>query len=410
MLVQLAYRNILRNFRRSLITTLAIAMGLAVLILSNTLRMGQYEEMIHSGVSQLAGHVVIQHPQYQEEREQEQFLTHRDAIHEKVHTAFPDATITIRSYVGGLLNSTDGTSIVAIQGVDPVAESAVSDLPQKVVDGTWLDAKDNKGIVIGKNIAETLQAKVGDKLVFTTSVHGEMNSQLYRVRGIFRTGSEDIDSLVGFVNYTSVDTVLQEEDIAHQIALHLSNTTETDAAKKQVEQLLSPTSNNMQILSWNEALPDVVAMIKVDQSSNEMINAILLLVVAMGVLNTMLMSVLERTREFGVMLAIGMRPIQLSKLILLEGAVLGIFGCVLGSVLGILFSYPIVTNGIDMSKAMGDGFNMGGAVSSSILYGKYDFVWIAGYMVVAMIMAVLSAGYPAWKLMQLHPVEAMRHK
>ena len=150
-------------------------------------------------------------------------------------------------------------------------------------------------------------------------------------------------------------------------------------------------------------------MVEMDKVSNEVINMILFFIVAMGILNTMLMSVLERTQQFGVMLAIGLKVKKLMVMILCEAFVLGMIGSILGLILGIIVCYPLVTTGWDLSSAMGDNYSFAGAVSSSVMYGKYNWGLIAIYTVIAMFFTVLAAVYPAWKLTKLKAIDAMRH-
>ena len=168
------------------------------------------------------------------------------------------------------------------------------------------------------------------------------------------------------------------------------------------------TSQELAVQPWQEVLPDVIAMIKVDQVSNETISISLMFIVAMGILNTMLMNVLERSKEFGVLMAIGLKRKALFRLILLEASLIGTIGGVVGAVLGMVVSYPLVANGWDLSSMMGEGMTMNGAVTSTILYGRYDANWIVGYILLSIVCAVLSALYPAWKVQQLTPVDAMR--
>ena len=405
MIFRLAYRNIRTNLRRSIITVLAIAVGLTVLILSGVLRTGQYDQMINSGVSQLAGHVVIQKQGYQEERETEMLLLNHESLKEKLLKNYPEATITTRSFLGGLLSSTSGPSFVSLTAISPQEEEVISEFRAKIVQGEWLS--DQKGILIGQNMAESLKVDIGDRLVFTTSFNGEMNSQLFRIRGIFRTGIEEVDSFTGYVHYQAAERLFSKEEAAHQLALHFPLVEDSEGLSSQIEQLLQDST--IEVLSWQQALPEIVNMVEMDKVSNEVINIILFFIVAMGVLNTMLMSVLERTQQFGVMMAIGLKSRDLAVMILYEGLVLGIFGSLLGLVLGVAICYPLVTTGWDLSSAMGENYVVGGAVSSSIMYGKYNWSLIASYVLLAVLFSCLSAVYPAWKLTTIKAIDAMRH-
>jgi len=165
LLMKLAFRNLTRNLRRSLITLAAIAVGLSVLILGLTLRTGQYEQMISAGVSQLAGHVVVQHPSFQEEREPEFLIKKHSELLQKIQDKFPEAHITSRLFLSGLINSTTSPTFAGITAVEPKSEGEVSEFTEKLVKGVWLD-DDIKGILIGKNMAEHI-IKIGIVKVVT---------------------------------------------------------------------------------------------------------------------------------------------------------------------------------------------------------------------------------------------------
>jgi ABC-type lipoprotein release transport system permease subunit len=410
LLIKLAFRNLTRNMRRSIITLAAIAVGLMVLILGLTLRTGQYEQMINSGVSQLAGHVVIQHPRFQEEKEPEFLLKNHSELQKQMQDKFPDAQITSRLFLSGLINSTTSPTFAGITAVDPQSEGEVSDFTEKLIKGQWLD-DDIKGILIGKNMAETLNVDLGDKLVFTGQYDGEMNSQLFRVKGIFKVGAVEIDSFVAFVHYKAAQKLIQQKDVIHQVAVHLPESKKTMEAKSTTINVLDEqiSTKKLDVLSWEEALPDIVNMIKVDKVSNELINIVLLIIVSMGILNTMLMSVLERFREMGVLLAVGMRPQKLAIMVLCEGLILGVLGAFLGLILGYLASYSLVVSGLDLSAQMGESMPVGDTVTSTVIKGKYDWQMMGIYACEVVVLSVLSAIYPALKILNLHPVEAMRH-
>ena len=407
MIWTLAFRNIRSNVRRSIISILAIAVGLAVLIFSGTLRVGQYDTLVNSGVSQLAGHVVVQKMGFQENKEPTFILDNGNEIRDNLSVLFPDSTITTRVYLGGLLSSSSNPSFLTITGVDPAAESSVSDMPNKLIAGEWL-TDNTKDIIIGKNTAEMLKVELNDKVVFTISANGEMNGQLFRVKGIFSTGSDEIDAFTGFIHYKAAQELLQSPSGAHQIAIHLPDVFDTDLAVQQSTSAVSEP--NVEVLSWKEALPDIINMIEVDKIANLLINFVLFSIVALGIVNTMLMSVLERLNQFGVLMSIGMKLKLLIRMILYEGIILGMMGSLLGIILGIIISYPIVEYGLDLSNRVGDGIQIGGTVNSAVLYGKYSPTLIIFYALFALVFSIFSTIYPAYKLSKLNPIDAMRHQ
>jgi ABC-type lipoprotein release transport system permease subunit len=413
-LLALAIRNLLRNPRRSIITVLAISVGLAVMILGLSLQYGSYQDMIANGVSQTAGHVVVQNIEYQADKKPEYTLSNASEIAETIKKASPEATVTQRIFIPGLIQSPHNPSPASFIGVEPISERLISPMADKLIDGEWLTASP-QDIVVGAGMAKTLNAKIGDKVVVTVQVaEGDPNTAMFRVKGIFKSGGQEMDAFIAFIHYHAAQDLLKTEealerpDIVHQIGAHIENADDAAVLKSKIE-LPKKTSDSLDILTWREALPDLVGLIDVDKKSNGFIHFILALIVAIGILNTMLMSVMERTRELGVLLAIGMRPRKLSIMVLMEGLVLGVVGALLGLGLGWLFSYPLVHNGLDMSAQMGEGMEMSGFVVSTIIYGSYNWPMMFTYAAIAVLFSILSALYPAWRITRLNPVSAMRH-
>ncbi|MEC7984373.1 MAG: FtsX-like permease family protein [Myxococcota bacterium] len=407
LVVKLALRNLRRNLRRTIITLLAISVGLVVMLLGLCLQYGSYEEMIDSGVSQIAGHVVVQKEGYQEEREPLMVLENTKELSKTLQEAFPNATITKRAFLGGLLTSPKGPAAANVIAVDPKTEGKISEFKGKLIKGEWID-DDPKSIVIGSNMAETLGVKIGQKIVFTAQYDDtEMKSHLFRVKGIFRMGSTEADSFIAYSNLAVVETILNKKDALHQVAVHLDDVHQSKQATSKSRGLIS--QSGLDVLSWNEALPDIEKMIQIDRQSNGLIHLVLAIIVAMGILNTMLMSVLERTKELGVLLAIGMKPMQLSIMVLLEGLFIGVFGSLLGLALGYAACYPLVTDGLDLTAQMGESYDAAGVTISAMLYGAYHWPSLIQYAVLAAIFSTLSAIYPAWRITKLKPVDAMRH-
>ena len=407
LLIKLALRNLRRNLRRTIITLLAIAVGLVVMMLGLCLQYGSYKEMVNSGVSQIAGHVVVQKEGYQEQREPLMVLNNTQQLAQQLQNDFPAATITKRAFLGGLLTSPKGPAAANVIAVDPKAEGKISEFKEKLIEGEWLD-DDPKSLVIGANMAETLGAKVGKKLVFTAQYDDtEMKSHLFRVKGIFRMGSAEADSFIAYSNLGVVETVLDKKDSLHQVAVHLDDVNDSAKATKKSRENIS--TEGLDILSWEQAIPDIKKMIDVDKKSNGLIHFVLAIIVAMGILNTMLMSVLERTKELGVLLSIGMKPRQLSIMVMLEGLFIGLIGSLLGLLLGSAACYPLVTYGLDLTARMGESYDAAGVTISAVIHGAYHWPSIVTYSCLAALFSTLSAIYPAWRITKLKPVDAMRH-
>lgn len=407
-LLVLAFRNLLRNPRRTLITGLAVAGGLALMVFAINMGAGQYQTMLKNGISALAGHVVVQAPGWQAERKAEMLVKDADAVADELRAAFPGEVVTQRLWVDGLLTSPTSSAGVAVTGIDPVAEAAVAQLDGQIVEGTWLSGGD-KGLLVGAVLAKTLGVAIGDKIVYMGQHGGsdEMTSRLFRVEGIFKTGAPDIDGFVAFATLAGTRELVGGGPVAHQVALHLADPDGADAAEVRVRELVGARAET---LGWRKAIPEINGLIAVDRQSNDVIMSILGTIVAMGVLNTVLMSVMERVREFGVLMAIGMRPARVASMVLLEGLLLGLVAVGIGVAAGCAFSYPLVKDGFDITKFTGgETMTMSGVVMDTIMYAAWDVPRMTKYALAGVALTVLAAAWPAWRVTRFRPIEALHH-
>ena len=404
MLLKLAARNLIRHRRRTGITVFAIAGGLALMVLSITVGNGVYVEMLDQGITKQAGHVVVQAIGFQDERERHQVVENAPDIEAALLEAAPDGKVLSRTWLRGLLTSTTNAVGAAVAGVQPSAEIDVTDWDEKLVEGEWLADDDERGIVLGAGLAQSLGVELGDKVVLMVQGDDEVDSRLFRVRGVLSTGSADIDGFLAMAHIDATRELLPGIEPAHQVSLHL----EEDTSLQLAGVLQVPDGS--EVLTWKEALPELVEYIRIDRKSNDVFMIIIGLIVTIGVLNTVLMSVLERVREFGVMLAVGMTPERLFTLVVTEGLLLGLVGMALGVLGGAALSYPLVTSGLDYTGMMGgDNIDVSGVTVSMVIYGVYDWLRVAHYALGAVLLTLSSTLYPAIKASRLQPVDAMRH-
>ena len=405
MLLKLAARNLIRNLRRTLITLAAISGGLSLMVLSLTVSNGMYLAMLDEGIRKQAGHVVVQAQGWQEERDNALVVERASTVATTLQAAAPEGTVVQRTWLGGLLTSTTNAVGASLMGVEPSAEDAVSDWSDQVVDGAWLDDEDTRGIVIGAGMAKTLGVEVGDKVVLMVQGDEDVDSRLFRIKGVLETGSQEIDGFFALAHIDATRELLPGEEPAHQVALHVE---EEDTSAVLAASVVPP--DGAEVLTWREALPTLVEYIALDRNSNHVFMFIIGLIVTIGVLNTILMSVMERIREFGVMLAVGMSPKRLAGLIVTEGFLLGLVGAALGVLGGVCLSYPMVQGGLDYTEIMGsENMDVSGVTVSMVIYGVYNWPLIGAYAAAAVALTLLSTLYPAIKASRLQPVDAMRH-
>ncbi|MCA9566408.1 MAG: ABC transporter permease [Myxococcales bacterium] len=402
----LAARNLTRNLRRTVLTLVAIAFGLGMMMMMVTLQSGQYKVMLEQAISTQAGHVVVENVKYTEEAEPEYVVPGASGVVAAIGAAVPGAVVAPRIQMPGLISSPKNSVGVGMRGLDPEAEAAVTEMEDKIVRGEWLRKDDPQGVLLGVNLADRLGVDIGEKVVFMGQASGrEVESRLLRVRGVFKSGSSELDSFMALSNLEPVQIVLGTPDAVHQITVHIEDPTRSEAVRDVVKGLIPQGTH---ALTWNEALPDLVAFIRLDRVSGDIMMLVLGAIVAMGVLNTILMSVLERTREFGVLLALGMRPRRIAGLVLLEGLVLGILGGGLGFLFGCALSWYLVVYGLDYTAFIGESMEMEGIVISALMKGAWDIPRSLQFVLMAVVFTVAASVYPAWHLFRLRPVEAMR--
>lgn len=407
-LLRLALRNLRRNLRRTLITGAAIGGGLSLVLVAVNMNEGSYRAMMDTAISAQAGHVVVQAKGYQADPDPLTVVTDADAVAAAARALDPDARVVQRSRIAGLLTSPNNAVGAGLLAIQPTAEATITDTHTRLSAGAWLEDADDRGVVLGAELARRLKVGVGDKVVWMAQGEHEVNSRMLRVRGLLRTGAIELDAGLAITTLACAQAFLEQPGAANQVSVHLPRTEGADIKAAQLAATLQRPE--LEVLDWQRAVPEIVEFIRADRINNIITMGIIGLIVAIGVLNTVLMSVMERIREFGVMLALGLPPRQIAGLIVLEGALLGLCAAVVGLGLGAALSWPLVHYGLDYSQMLGsDSFEAAGVVLSSRLFAAYDLPAMGAWTLAAWAMTVLATLWPAWTAARLAPVDAMRH-
>ena len=431
LLFKLATRNLTRDRRRTLITGSAISLGLALFIFSDHIQQGSYQSLIRVGVSTQAGHIVVQPHAYQKDPKQEKRLTDLKALTESIHTALKEkqlgAIIVPRAHLAGLLQSPVGGARAQILAIDPLKEPQVSEWhkrlspiprplgePGEPIPSEWLKNEDHYGILLGAKLAERLDVTVGDKVVFTFNRaleegKSEVESYLFRVRGALKLGSEEQEASTAIITLSGYQRALKTTDIAQQITLHLPQLEQLPAALELTRKVAQERSQEkIETLDWREALPTLYQFTLKDRQTSLAIFFIMGLMIAIGVLNTIAMSALERQRQLGVMMALGLTPMMMGGLLVIEGFVLGLFGSVTGVALGALFSWPVVLYGLDISSMVGEGMEVGGVVMETVIHASWHVKGMVDFGLTAIALSIAATFWPAWRTSRLSALQAMR--
>lgn len=406
MVVKFAFRNLRRNLRRTLLTVLAIALGTGLALFSIGLGDGGHSQMIENGVRIGQGHLTVQREGYLESPSLSLYINDPGpfmrVIRESpyVDRAYP------RIRGEGILATAAGAEGVAFQGIDPTLPGEAAIFRDSLFEGDFLDDGDEPRVFLGSKLADRLNLDLGKKVVLTTQdVSGEITSTLLRVQGIFRTGSTTIDGSICLIPLGYLQEALAMDGGVTSIAVYLKNPFKQKDALKAIGGELPPGPERL--YQWQTLQPDLRDYVVIDDAFGYMIYAIILLIVAIGVLNTILMSVMERRREIGILTALGMDNGRVMKMILVETIFITLTGILAGLLLGLGVNWYFSTYGLDLSRWSAQDWSLAGTVIDPVLRSHLRPHRAAGLCVIVFLLTVTMGVYPAWKASRTQPVEAM---
>ena len=408
-LAKMAWRNLWRNRRRTYITLSAIVFGVFMAILMMALQDRNWDDMIRLAARLGAGHVTIQHPEYLDSPTLTRTVQGTDRLKRLV--AEDERVVRVVERITGFnLLSTARENIGAgFIAVAPEQEDEETlSFIEAIVEGEFFSSSTDGGIILGEKLASNLDVELGSKVVYTlTDKEGEIVSALARVSGIVRTGSPSVDAGISLLPIDTVREVVGfAPDEAIQIAAFVDDQRVSDAV---VADLDARVSEDAAVLAWHELQPDLAVFIAMKVGGSVVMTLILAALVAAGIFNTLFVSVMERLREFGIMLAVGFSPGQLFGLIMLESAWLAVIGLAAAAAVTIGPYLYLASTGIDISAMIpADQVEIAGVGMSTTLrvgiYGKN--VALIGVSALAAIL--LSGVYPAWRAGRADPVETIR--
>lgn len=404
--VKIAARGIARNPRRTALTVSATAFGLAAFIFLYSFVDGYFSQMVDNSTGYITGDMQIQHRLFRQEMAPELALRQNAALLKKIQQLPMVAAAASRVQVQALISSASQSQNILLYGIDPERERKVTNILRSVQSDTPLRSGQDREIMLGSKLADKLQVKLGEKVVIMAqSSDVELAQAAYRVSAIFQTGSEAFDNAIAFVSLQAGQALLGLGENVSSIALRLREREQLDAVSAALTRELAHTP--YVVLSWRELLPEVAQMISYVKMNLKLVIGIVFFVVAMGVTNTLLMSVLERTREFGIMMALGTRPAQIVRLVLYEALALALIGCLFGYLAGLLLVQYLAMDGIDLTVYSRGLQTVPGL--TGIIYPRLQTAHIAIPAVLLLAINALAALYPGWRAARLQPVTAIRH-
>ena len=403
--LRMAWRNLWRHWRRTWLTVGAMIFSNALLVFSISLQFGGYNMMIDNTLQAFSGHLQLQHPRYLDEPKMRYALDDVDATAANLRSEFGLQSIAARAAGFALASSEHRSYGLQILGVEPAYEPLVSTLPGLITQGRYLAPGAVEEIVIGSVLARNLKVKLGDEMTFIGSGFDDsFAAGIVYVVGIFESGIPDLDRAMAQVNLSYFQEVFAMQRRGHSIAIRAPQIDQVDELQNNIT-AFTGENEARRLRHWEELQPGLKQAIQADMTSAWFMYIVLIILVAFSVLNTQLMSVLERTREFGTMMALGLQPARLSRLVMLETALMTALGLAIGIAVGaaitaylsrVGFSYPGM-------EEMAVRFNL-----PDRMYPSITFLSLILGPVIVTAGSLLASLYPATRLYRLLPVEAMR--
>ena len=401
MLLKLAWRNLFRNVRRTLLTVMLVGFSLVALILTDGIMIGIQESMVGTITQTLAGEAQIHRRGFLDDMDKELFIADPEPIIELVEANEAIAAYAPRVLSAGMISSSYNIAGGLVYGVDPDREVSVSKIKQAIIEGEYLSGSPRQ-ILLGMPMAELLEVSLGDRIVVTISEveTGEIGQELFRLSGILQFGVPEIDEGLVFINLGVAQRIVGLDKGVHEIAVRFKNP--EDAKNRNHAFYSEVNGDDIEALSWLDLSSAISSFIEIADYGTLIIGIVLFLLAALGLINSLFMSIYERIYEFGVAKAIGTTPRDIVGLVMLESFLIALVSCAIGSILGYYVNSWFEANGIPMGTFEVEGVVLQGVYTKVVIE---QFVTLPFYVVLLVLVAAI---YPAMFASRIVPATALQ--
>ena len=402
MILKIAFRNIFRQKRRTILTALAMIVGFTLLSLTIGLSDGAYGGIIEMFTRNRTGHIQVHRAGYLDKPSLYETINDYSTVGETIQKSAGVEAWTPRVYAAGLGSVGEKSTAVQVIGVDVAREIQATRFDQKVIEGRVLEETASHEAVIGKGLAKILSAKIDSEIViFSQGADGSIANDVYKIVGIAESGDDVTDRVACYLHIEDAQELFVLEGRIHEIVVIISNINQVSKVTDAIEARLN--NSTLDVAPWQVVAKSFYRAMKTDQQGDAISRWVIMLIVAIGVLNTVLMSVLERTREYGVLKAVGTKPTQIFWLVICEVVIIAIGSIAVGALLGVLSNYLLSIYGITYPEAITYG-----GMKFTTLYAEVNVRCLIIPAITVMLSATIVSLFPAIKAARIMPAKAMR--
>ena len=403
MLIQVSWRNIWRSRTRSLVVLTAITLGIMAGVFSTAFMKGMMDKRVETAIHTELAHIQIHDSLFRKTAELRYYMPGADVLARKIDTLPHVEGVTQRIIVQSMISSAETGAGVKIMGIRPDDEKKVTDIAQQMVEGKYFEGIKRNPVVIGQKLAHKLNVRVRSKVVITLQdMDNNLTAGAFRVAGIYKTSNTAYDESNVFVRYEDLARLTDlPAGACHEIAIRVDN----DLNTVSVQQKIKKTTGSLEVMNWKEISPELSYITVVMDQYMYIFILIILLALLFGIINTMLMVILERHKEIGMLLAIGMSRPHIFFMIIIETVLLSLTGGITGIILGTLISKYFESHYINLSM-FGKGLEQLGF--SSLVNTSIDPEMVISVTILVIFTGIIAAVYPALKAIKYDPAEALR--
>jgi len=409
-LTRIAWRNIWRNRRRAVLTLLTVVIGCGMIIFNNALFYGGTMKMVDDAVALNAGHIQVHQKGYWKNKSIDEGFqpgTKLTALLEELRKKGDIASYSFRIQADAVIGFKDVTSVATVQSVDPVRDRDIISVQKRIAPGgRELNAGDTKSVLIGESMAKNLGAAVGSEIsMISRAFDGSIAAEKLIVVGIMRTGNPILDQTLVLMPYAQAVDTFAMMDFVHAVVIKCGDAGRAQSIAGTIEKTMK--RKDLEVLWWEDLIPEIIQFVRIDQGAGYIFSFILFIVVAFTILNTIQMSVYERTREFGIMLSIGTSPQNVFTIVMLESAMISGIGVAAGIVFGTIVSLAERAHPFDYSRFSAEFAQWG--VYTCVFPADLTALNVVVSALLCLILALVFSLVPARRASMLNPVEAARH-